>query len=461
MAQVKITQLTEKTSPVASDLIEIVSDPSGTPASRKATLKNSVEGSAVAITTGVAEAGRTVKLDANGVLDISMYSTTTASNVGTSGVGIYKQKTLLDHEFYKLDNTDLLIDIALNGTDKIDINLGAYDAAPEKTFLDDDDLFLIGDSVDFFNHKKYTYLNLYDQLTVNFLDKPTYDPAAIAEQLVGISAVQVLGNKTIDAAANTILNIGASEVEPGLIRDLPQMASVDIATDLLIVYDADATDLKYLRVCDIPFVGGGEVNTASNVGVGGVGVFKQKVGMNLEFKNISSSNPAIIVADDVVSNEIEIGFDTAQIDLSLTNNDAGFITAISTDVLQNKTIDTSNNTITNLDTTNFAANIIDTDDTLAANSDLRIPTQQAVKAYVDNNISTNGATFPFTNSNLSLGLLNWVHLLGVDYPAIVVYDNNRRMIIPDEVLSVNANSVQVDLSSFAPIGGTWNITATY
>jgi|GEM_PF-2525456 len=54
--------------------------------------------------------------------------------------------------------------------------------------------------------------------------------------------------------------------------------------------------------------------------------------------------------------------------------------------LTNKTIDANGtgNSITNLETADFATNVIDTDDTLTANSDTRIATQQATKAYVDN-----------------------------------------------------------------------------
>lgn len=51
--------------------------------------------------------------------------------------------------------------------------------------------------------------------------------------------------------------------------------------------------------------GVGEVNTASNVGTAGVGVFKQKTSSNLEFRNIAS-NGAINVVDDSANNEIDI-----------------------------------------------------------------------------------------------------------------------------------------------------------
>ena len=52
--------------------------------------------------------------------------------------------------------------------------------------------------------------------------------------------------------------------------------------------------------------GGGEANTASNVNVGGVGAFKQKTGINLEFRGINAASGAISVALDAANNEIDI-----------------------------------------------------------------------------------------------------------------------------------------------------------
>lgn len=66
-------------------------------------------------------------------------------------------------------------------------------------------------------------------------------------------------------------------------------------------------------------------------------------------------------------------------------------TISSTDTLTNKTIDADNNTVSNLETDNFKANVIDTDVTLAADSDTRLATQKAVKAYADGLLAANDA----------------------------------------------------------------------
>jgi len=62
---------------------------------------------------------------------------------------------------------------------------------------------------------------------------------------------------------------------------------------------------------------GGETNTASNVNVGGVGVFKQKTGVNLEFKGVNAGSSKISVTNDVANNEIDI--DVVEANLTLAN----------------------------------------------------------------------------------------------------------------------------------------------
>jgi hypothetical protein len=63
-----------------------------------------------------------------------------------------------------------------------------------------------------------------------------------------------------------------------------------------------------------PDLNTGETNTASNVGVGGVGVFKQKTGVNLEFRNINAGSSKVTITSDVGNNEIDIDVTPGNID---------------------------------------------------------------------------------------------------------------------------------------------------
>jgi len=52
--------------------------------------------------------------------------------------------------------------------------------------------------------------------------------------------------------------------------------------------------------------GSGEANTASNVGTAGIGVFKQKTDVNLEFKKINAGSSRITISDDTGNSEVDI-----------------------------------------------------------------------------------------------------------------------------------------------------------
>ncbi|MGZ8432772.1 MAG: hypothetical protein ACXWYM_00310 [Candidatus Binatia bacterium] len=70
---------------------------------------------------------------------------------------------------------------------------------------------------------------------------------------------------------------------------------------------------------------------------------------------------------------------------------ANVLTNSSTHTMTNKTFDANGtgNAISNLETADFAANVVDTDGTLAANSNTRIPTQAAVRTAINALIGAN------------------------------------------------------------------------
>lgn len=71
------------------------------------------------------------------------------------------------------------------------------------------------------------------------------------------------------------------------------------------------------QILKIPPAGTGEANTASNVNAAGVGVFKQKTGINLEFRGINAGSSKLSVTLDAANNEIDL--DVVESNLNLAN----------------------------------------------------------------------------------------------------------------------------------------------
>ncbi len=87
-------------------------------------------------------------------------------------------------------------------------------------------------------------------------------------------------------------------------------------------FKTDAAPGQNLYLCASPntwaqLTGGGEVNTASNVGAGGVGTFDAKTGVNLGFRNIAAGSSKISVTLDAVNKLVNI--DTVEGNLDLNN----------------------------------------------------------------------------------------------------------------------------------------------
>jgi hypothetical protein len=63
----------------------------------------------------------------------------------------------------------------------------------------------------------------------------------------------------------------------------------------------------------------------------------------------------------------------------------------------------------------------------------------------------------FVNADLSADMLGVNHALGSQLVVCQVYDNNLKMVLPDEIILNDANSLTLDLTSHVPISGTWSV----
>ncbi|HNG68653.1 MAG TPA: hypothetical protein PLP63_06900 [Saprospiraceae bacterium] len=89
---------------------------------------------------------------------------------------------------------------------------------------------------------------------------------------------------------------------------------------------ATATFLAGVLTINIP-ANSGETNTASNVNTSGVGVFKQKSGVNFEFRGINADDSTIGVNLDNVHNEIDLSVNISSTSGNIITKDGNGILA--------------------------------------------------------------------------------------------------------------------------------------
>jgi len=87
-----------------------------------------------------------------------------------------------------------------------------------------------------------------------------------------------------------------------------------VLADEMLIYDVSEGAHNKITLTQLQsLIDTGEANTASNEGIAGVGVFIQKTGVNLEFKNINAGSSKITVTNDMADNEIDIDVDETAI----------------------------------------------------------------------------------------------------------------------------------------------------
>lgn len=71
--------------------------------------------------------------------------------------------------------------------------------------------------------------------------------------------------------------------------------------------------------------------------------------------------------------------------------------------------------------------------------------------------TTSAYRLSFEFADLISGILSVTHDLGNKYVGVHIYDDNDKLIIPDEISLQNDSQLEVHLGSFGNIPGTWNI----
>lgn len=145
-------------------------------------------------------------------------------------------------------------------------------------------------------------------------------PDLVDDTFVLLNASQTLASKTFSGASFTGTTLFNNfEAQSFVIENLLNEPAFGNPGRLL--YKSSTSEILFDNGVEWRVIGagvlGGEINTASNIGAAGVGVFDSKLGVDLRFRNINAGSSKITVTDDGANDEIDI--DVAEANLSLAN----------------------------------------------------------------------------------------------------------------------------------------------
>jgi len=126
----------------------------------------------------------------------------------------------------------------------------------------------------------------------------------VAGDCIGFRTNTVTGGNVTDARVAAWFRIRNASCSDAVLDDLLDVSTGGATANQVLTFTGSSWVAQSLPAA-------GQANTGSNVGVGGVGVFDNKVGVDLQFKNINNdANADISVTDDAANNEIDLGLTT-------------------------------------------------------------------------------------------------------------------------------------------------------
>ena len=125
---------------------------------------------------------------------------------------------------------------------------------------------------------------------------------SVNDTIATISQSQTFLNKIINLSDNTLTDTSAASGE------------IVVHNGTKYVRLAAGTTSQFLRGDGVwataPGPAGGEANTASNVGTAGVGLFKQKSGLDFQFKNLNSGSSKITLVNSTDTVDVDVDSST-------------------------------------------------------------------------------------------------------------------------------------------------------
>lgn len=220
----------------------------------------------------------------------------------------------------------------------------------------------------------------------------------------------------------------------------------------------------------------GEANTASNIGTSGIGVFKQKTGVNFEFKKINAGSNKVTIIDDTGNNEVDINITEGNINhdalLNFVANEHIDHTTVSISpgegltgggtIAANRTLSLNINGLTEDSTPVISTDFIATYDASATNhKKVKLSTLVKIRDYYDAIVDATGAG-DFTSVAAAFAAGNkTVFVRDGDYT------ETSDIIIPDggHLIGESLDKVKITMSGIVSVkidgsGGTFESAGT-